>query len=182
MTLVSLPMYDWPEVETQTNKLWQLLASLLRDNGIDCPTQLDRNTSSATLWKSGNCLLSQTCGWPYAKELHTDLELLTTPIYEISGCDGTTHRSQLVCRKNDSRDSLADFKGGTVVINEAGSQSGHQAMKSALTAAALPSPFFKTGFISGAHRSSIAMVVNAEADIAAIDPSAGSWHSAMKRI
>lgn len=178
MNFVSLPMYDWPEVESYTDKLWQQLSSLLQDNGIDCPAQLDRNTPSSNVWKSGNCLLSQTCGWPYINGLSEDLNLLATPIYDIDGCDGTTHRSRLVCRKNDARDSLSKFKGATIVINDADSQSGHQAMKSALTEAALPAPFFTKGIISGAHRSSIAMVASGEADICAVDPV--SWQLAQR--
>lgn len=178
MKLVSLPMYDWPEVEAQTDRLWQQLSALLQDNGIDCPSQLDRKTGSSSLWNSGNCLFSQTCGWPYIKGLKSQLNLLTTPIYAIEGCDGTNHSSQLICRNNDPRDCLADFKDAIVVINAADSQSGHQAMKSALTLAALPAPFFGKGIVSGAHRNSIAMIANSEADIAAIDPV--SWQLAKR--
>lgn len=178
MKFVSLPMYDWPEVETQTNKLWQQLCVLLKDNGIDCPTILDRKTPSESLWKSGHCLFSQTCGWPYINKYHSHLQLLTTPIYDIDGCDGTYHRSRLVCRANDQRNTLAEFTAATVVINESDSQSGHQAMKSALTMASLPAPFFAHGKISGAHRHSIKMVAEGDADICAVDPV--SWQLALR--
>ena len=178
MSYVSLPMYDWPETQPQTDRLWKQLATLLQDNGIDCPVTLDRKTASATQWTSGDCLLSQTCGWPYIDHLYSHLTAITTPVYGIEGCNGTTHCSRLVCRADDPRLSLAEFSGATVVINEADSQSGHQAMKSALTAASLPAQFFAKGFVSGAHRQSIQLVANGQADICAVDPV--SWQLALR--
>ncbi len=178
MTYVSLPMYDWPEVETQTDQLGNLLATLLKDNGINCPSTLDRETASSTVWTSGKCLLSQTCGWPFISHLYEHVSLITTPVYDIDGCSGTTHRSRLVCRGNDKRGALAEFKEATVAINELDSQSGHQAMKSALTAASLPAPFFSKGIVSGAHRQSIKLVADGQADICAVDPV--SWQFALR--
>lgn len=171
-------MYDWPETESQTNRLWAELTTLLRDSGIDCPTTLDRKTASAEQWTSGACLFSQTCGWPYIDHIYSHLTSITTPVYDIEGCNGTTHRSRLVCRIDDKRSTLAEFSGATVVINEADSQSGHQAMKSALTTASLPAPFFSKGFVSGAHRQSIQLVANGQADICAVDPV--SWQLALR--
>lgn len=171
-------MYDWPETEAQTDRLWKQLATLLQDNGMDCPVTLSRNTASAKLWTSGTCLFSQTCGWPYINHLNTHLSLITTPVYDIDGCSGPYHNSRLVCRVDDQRQTLSEFSGATVAINEPNSQSGHQAMKSALTAASVSAPFFSKGIVSGAHRQSIQLVADGQADICAIDPV--SWQLALR--
>lgn len=174
----SLPMYDWPELSSQTDQLWQLIADVIADviakdiseHDLQPPEHLDRTSTMWESWMSPDCVFSQTCGWPYAESVYQHANLLVTPVYAAEGCKGMLNSSRIVCRSDDKRQSLADFYQSTVVINGEDSQSGYHAMRSALVADNLPAPFFAQQLISGAHRESIKRVAEGDADIAAIDP------------
>lgn len=176
MTLATLPMYDWPEVRTFTDRLWNDIAELLTEEGFDCPTALERTQEIPQIWESGHCLFSQTCGWPYITRYRNSLTVLLTPHYGIEGCEGAFNSSRIVCRQNDDRQKLEQFGQSTAVINAIDSQSGHQALKSSLASQSISAPFFKNCLISGSHLQSIKMVANETADICAIDPV--SWQLA----
>jgi len=174
--LVSLPMYDWPEVATQTDSLWQLIANEFRQLDLPAPDQLNRSEPLERLWTGGDILFSQTCGWPLVEKLGHSVSLLCGPIYNVEGCKSTMYSSRIVCRASDTRSELKDFQGSTVVINGENSQSGFQAMKSSLVERSLSGPFFSKQLVSGAHRESAKMVAGGQADVCAIDPV--SWQLA----
>ena len=174
--LVSLPMYDWPEVAEQTDSLWQLIANEFRQLDLAVPEQLNRSEPLERLWTGGDILFSQTCGWPLVEKLGRSVALLCGPVYNVEGCKSTMYSSRIVCRADDTRSKLKDFQGSTVAINGENSQSGFQAMKSSLVERSLSGPFFSTQLVSGAHRESASMVANGQADVCAIDPV--SWQLA----
>jgi len=168
--LVSLPMYDWPEVAEQTDCLWQLIANEFKQLDLAVPEQLNRNEPIERLWTGGDILFSQTCGWPLVEKLGRSVALLCGPVYDVEGCQSTMYSSRIVSRISDSRAELEDFHGSTVAINGENSQSGFQAMKSSLAERSLSGPFFSKQLVSGAHRESAKMVASGQADICAIDP------------
>ena len=176
--LVSLPMYDWPEVATQTDSLWQLIANEFKQLDLAVPEHLNRSEPLERLWTGGDILFSQTCGWPLVEKLGHSVALLCGPVYNVEGCKSTMYSSRIICRASDSRAELKDFQGSIVVINGENSQSGFQAMKSSLVEKSLKAPFFSKQVVSGAHRESANMVANGKADLCAIDPV--SWQLAKR--
>jgi len=166
----SLPMYDWPELSSQTDELWQMIANIIAEHDLQPPERLDRTLGMWEMWQHTDCVFSQTCGWPYAESVNKYANLLVTPVYTAEGCEGSLNSSRIVCRADDTRKTLADFYQSTVVINGEDSQSGYHAMRSALVTDNLPGPFFTQQVVSGAHRESIKRIVEGNADIGAIDP------------
>ena len=166
----SLPMYDWPELSSQKDELWHMIASIIAKHDLQPPERLDRNLSMWEMWQHTDCVFSQTCGWPYAESVNKYADLLVTPVYTEDGCKGMLNSSRIVCRADDTRKTLADFHQSTVAINGEDSQSGYHAMRSALVTDNLPAPFFARQLVSGAHRETIKRIVEGDADIGAIDP------------
>ena len=82
----SLPMYDWPELSSQTDQLWQLIADVIADviakdiseHDLQPPEHLDRTSTMWESWMSPDCVFSQTCGWPYAESVYQHANLLVT--------------------------------------------------------------------------------------------------------
>jgi len=169
-THVSLPMYDWPEVQGYNDQLWESIGKIFEQAGFATPQHLQRSMDSHELWSGEHCLFSQTCGWPYLQRYCDSVDLVLTPHYAVDGCKGAYNSSRIVCRKKDPRENLMEFRATRLVINAADSQSGFQAMKSALAAAGASAPFFSDCVVSGSHRESIRMVADEKADICAIDP------------
>ncbi|MEQ8297244.1 MAG: PhnD/SsuA/transferrin family substrate-binding protein [Nitratireductor sp.] len=92
--IAALPMYDWPEVRSETDARWAALAGRLRAAGVDAPAQLVRRNADmpavpggirdaagapiapdpatlppdgfdvATLWRHPRLLVAQTCWGP----------------------------------------------------------------------------------------------------------------------
>jgi len=168
--LVSLPMYDWPEVAEQTDRLWQLIANEFKQLELTVPEQLNRSEPIERLWTGGDILFSQTCGWPLVQKLGHSVALLCGPVYDVEGCRSTMYSSRIISRIRDARSELQDFHGSTVAINGENSQSGFQAIKSSLAEKSLSGPFFSKQVVSGAHRDSAKMVAGGQADLCAIDP------------
>ena len=55
--LVSLPMYDWPEVAKQTDSLWQLIANEFKQLDLAVPEHLNRSKPLERLWTGGDLSL-----------------------------------------------------------------------------------------------------------------------------
>ena len=67
--LVSLPMYDWPEVSDALDRLWGSIRQSLDELGVDAPVERARPDESITHWRNPSLLLSQTCGLPLRRYL-----------------------------------------------------------------------------------------------------------------
>ena len=173
-----LPMYDRPEIRTETDRLWALIRDRLRDGGVNAPEALDRTTPRAEAWLSPDLVLGQTCGLPFATRLAGRVALVGAPDYAVDGCPPGHYASALVVRSDDPRTELAAFAGATVALNERGSQSGHGALLAAVAPFARAGRFFGAVRLTGSHAGSIAAVARGEADIAAID--AVTWRLARR--
>ena len=51
LPVASLPMYDWPEVQGATDRLWRAIRDQLRAEGIEAPDRLTRPADPATTWR-----------------------------------------------------------------------------------------------------------------------------------
>ena len=78
-------MYDRPELREAQDTFWAAIHQILETNGIESPTQLDRNGFGIDFWKNKDLVLSQTCGLPYRKYLHNKVGLVATPNFEVEG-------------------------------------------------------------------------------------------------
>ena len=159
--LASLPMYDWPEVREATDALWHAMASRLQ---VDI--QLTRSPDAATLWRTPDLLLSQTCGYPLTHEFRGRLSYVATPHYQADGCDGPNYCSIVFARE---KSSLSAFRGMRAAINTRDSMSGMLALRLVTAPLASGEPFLSEEIYSGSHRASMEMVRVGAADVCAID-------------
>jgi ABC-type phosphate/phosphonate transport system substrate-binding protein len=168
--LVSLPMYDLPELTAATDAWWQGLRRHFERAGLrDLPEQLTRPADPETHWLQDRPLFSQTCGYPLTHALQGRATLLGTPRYSAPGCAGATYVSWLVVRADDPAQQLADLRGRRVAFNSRDSQSGCNTLRAMAAPLAERGRFFGDAIASGAHRRSLALVRDGAADAAAVD-------------
>lgn len=165
--IASLAMYDFGPAMAANDRLWTLIRSALQDRGIDAPQALTRGEAAYwPAWQSPDLLLSQTCGYPFRARLHDQVTYVGTPDYGVEGCLPGHYRSVFVVRRDDPRQTLAEFDGARFAYNEALSQSGWAAPQTHAARAGIRLP---ATVQTGGHRLSAAAVAEDRADIAAID-------------
>ena len=167
--IAALPMYDAPWTQAANDRLWAHVRDRLRARGIAAPEALTRNRGFFEVWNDAGLLLGQTCGYPYWKSLRRQAEILAAPIYGFAGCEGASHRSFLVARADDSRATLAEFRGDRAAVNGFDSNTGMNLFRAAVAPLAEGKPFFADVVETGAHAQSLLAVVDNRADVAAID-------------
>lgn len=170
--IAALQMYDWPEVQAETDAFWGRIAAALEDRGIAAPTALERPADLSTPWRAPGLVIGQTCGLPYVSGRCGTARLVARPDYGLDDASDGTYCSVLIARA-DAPGDLPAFVGKVAAVNEWGSQSGCNALADAVLDTGQTLPFFGAVALSGGHRSSAAMVADGRADIAAID--AVSW-------
>jgi ABC-type phosphate/phosphonate transport system substrate-binding protein len=163
-------MYDFPELAEAHDTLWAAVAARLGAAGLrDVPPQLDRHRGSRESWRHPALLLGQGCEYPLAKLHAEQIRVVATPRYTAPGCVGATYRSAVIVRTADSAQTLGDLRGRRCVVNEIDSNSGMNLLRAAIAPLAQGGRYFASVAISGAHRQSLALVADGEADVAAID-------------
>ncbi len=168
--LAALPMYDFAELQTAHDALWNALSQALIERGIpDVPLQLTRDLPHRDVWRRPSLLFSQACEYPIATSFGDVLTLVATPRYSAPGCEGALYRSAIVVRANDSAETLAELSGQRCVVNEPDSNSGMNLLRVAIAPLADGKSFFCSLEVSGSHRNSVEQIARDEADVAAID-------------
>ncbi len=162
--IAALPMYDRPELRSDTDALWAALRDALRARGIDAPDALTRDRDPWEVWQSPDLIFAQTCGLPFRARLHATVTLVATPDFALPGCPPGHYNSVIIAR------DAAVPAHPRLAVNDTLSQSGWAALHGWLTAQAiLPGPVTLTG----AHAASARAVTDGSADLAAID--AQTW-------
>lgn len=169
----SLPMYDRPELAEAHDEFWGNINVALSERGIISPKNLNKHGFGLSFWKSEDLVLSQTCGMPYRKHLHQEVNLVGTPDYAVDGCPPGYYCSHFIVRKDDLRNTVLDFKDAVFAFNEMDSQSGFAAAWNHLKK---KNVWFTRTLQTGAHLSSAKAVASKKADIASID--AVTWRFA----
>lgn len=169
---VRLPMYDWPEVRTATERLENALQDALVDvlglRPADCvPWPEDRGLE--VNWRQPGLLLSQTCGYPLTHALKGRVRPVGVPHYAADGCEGGRYCSHLVVARDSRFQALADLRGSRAVFNGPDSQSGMNAFRFEVAKLASGAPFFSSVRESGGHLASLRAVAEGVADIASVD-------------
>lgn len=174
----ALPMYDWPEIRPETDRLWAALAPAMRARGLAAPDRLERRRDPDELWRDPDLLFSQTCGYPFATSLRGTVRLVAVPVYRAEGCHGPSYRSAIVVRAGDGAAGPGDLRGRRAAYNAAHSQSGYSAFRAALAPFARGGRFFGETIETGSHRASMEAVGAGVVDCAAID--AVAWALAQR--
>ncbi len=161
--IVSLGMYDWAEVQRETDALWSAVRRVL---GQAAPPAVDRTTDMWAAWQSPELFLGQTCGFPYRTALHDRVTLVGTPDYGLPGLEPGCYQSVMVARAEDAGADWRDFLDRRLASNGPDSQSGWAAPQNM---AAEAGGRFTRVRETGSHRQSAEDVAAGRADIAAID-------------
>ncbi|OWV78565.1 phosphate ABC transporter substrate-binding protein [Rhizobium sp. N122] len=171
MPLASIAMYVTSKpLADATAELWSFLRRYLSQAGLtDLPKTLDRTVAYDEAWLRPDLLLSQTCGYPFARRLRGKVRLVATPVYDYPGCDGPLMRSFIIVRTESPLRSLEDLRGTTAAINSPDSNSGSNLFRAAVAPLAREGRFFGRIIETGSHGGSIAAVAEGRADSAAID-------------
>ena len=150
-------MYDLPGVERDVDLLWAAIAEHIDADRVRLrPDDLHRH------WRSGEFVLSQTCGFPLVETLDkvTVVGVFTTA---VGVGDGSHYQSVIVEPKLSSS--------GPVAINSWESLSGYVSLAHFLAVERPdvldPGPVSTT--TTGGHRQSLAAVASGEASLASID-------------
>ena len=167
----ALPMYDFPELRADTDALWGKLARSLNAAGIDgVPETLSRDRGHLEIWRDPNLLLAQACEYPLSVGLAGEVQLVATPLYTADGCFGPLYRSAIVVWRHEPVHRLSEMRGRRCAVNELSSNSGMNLLRAAIAPLAGNSAsFFESVTVSGSHRRSLQMIVDGDADLAAVD-------------
>ena len=164
-----LPMYDFPWTAAANDALWAAISARLAEAGVRAPMQLTRDGDLAALWRDPGLIFGQTCGCPYVTGLKDAVTLIATPEYGFPGCEGASHRSFIIRRASDSRNSLSEFRGASAALNAIDSNTGMNLFRAMIASVAGGAPFFGAIVVSGSHEASLAEVAEGHADLASID-------------
>lgn len=168
--LVSLPMYDLPELMAAHETFWQGLSRHLVTAGINAPPQaLAWPEDLYAHWRDPALLLSQTCGYPLKRQLEDQVRLVGVPIYNAPGCAGILYSSVLVVPRISPWEDIAELRGRRAAHCGTDSQSGYSALRHTVAPHARTGRFFDTITATTRHEESIDLVAGNKADIAAID-------------
>ena len=159
--IASLPMYDWPEVRTATDELWNGIA-----RHLGTTIALTRDGNHAALLTRDDLLFSQTCGYPFTHALAGKVTLVATPHYAVDGCDGPNYCSIIFAREQAPLEAL---RGAVAAVNGDDSMSGMLALKLVFQPLARNGRFFSRAIKSGGHIRSLIAVRDGMADVCAID-------------
>ncbi len=168
--IVSLPMYDWPELRSSHDLFWDLLCENLKTKGIDEPQKLSRAVKEDSYWLSPDLLFGQTCGYPFSTLLKGKARYLATPVYGVAGCARGYYSSAIIAHK-DSNIEPGNMSGSRFACNSLMSWSGYRTM---IREYGRLEDYFSEIAESGGHRNSARLVADGKADIAALD--AVCWH------
>ncbi|MGH6947865.1 MAG: phosphate/phosphite/phosphonate ABC transporter substrate-binding protein, partial [Kiloniellales bacterium] len=170
MSRASLPMYDLPEVAAATDAWWRGLACAFAREGIaDPPAALTRLGDHRLLWRAGDLLFTQTCGYPLTHAFADAFALVATPCYASPDCEGPRYRSLIVTRAEQGGMEIADLRGLRLAVNGHDSHSGANALRALVAPLAAGQRFFANVLETGGHLASLAAVTEGSADVCAVD-------------
>ena len=141
--------------------------------GIQCDFN-DDNTwqERAAQLDSGEAQIGWVCGPVYCGKSSGKFEILGSPVHKAERYNNKpVYYSDVVVRVNSPCDSFVDLKGSSFGFNEPISQSGHGCVKYKISTLDKEhwNGFFSKVTQTGAHLTSLDMIIKGEIDCAAID-------------
>lgn len=113
------------------------------------------------------------CGLPYVRKLDQatyPIELLAAPVMQGERYHNRPiYYSDVVVLTGSPFNKLTDLRKASWAYNEPGSHSGYNVVRYELAVRGEPSGFFGRVIVSGAHQTSLKMILNGEVDASAID-------------
>ncbi len=173
--LVSLPMYNLPEMQAANARFWAALRGILGETGLnDAPETLVFERGPVPDRLEPELLFSQTCGYPLETVFKGQAIRLGAPIYAVPGCGNPeyawpTHRAFFVVRAESSAQGLADLEGSIFLLNSPVSNSGMNLPRRALAEIAGGRKFFGAVIETGGHPASLDRLLRGDGDVASID-------------
>lgn len=168
--LAGLPMYDFAEIKSATDSLWQILRDDLMRRGLnDVPLTLTRPNDLPAFWSDASLLIGQTCGYPFTHGLCGTARYVATPCYTTAFSSGPLHKSLIIVHRDSEIRTLSDANGKICAINMADSNTGMNLLRLEIAKLKPQGTFFARVYETLAHRKSIQAVAHGEADIASID-------------
>ena len=168
--VASLGMYDSDALRDANDRLWSGIAAHLRAAGVgDVPDRLDRARPLDAVWDDPDLLLAQTCGYPMTMRWRGRLRYVATPWYRVSGCEGASHRSRVVVRRDAAADAIGALRGCRIALNDRESNTGMNLLRALVAPLAVHGRFFGSVVETGSHVASARLVADGDADGAAID-------------
>jgi ABC-type phosphate/phosphonate transport system substrate-binding protein len=168
--IAALPLYDFPELASATDRLWRAIAKRLKDAKLGgIPFSLTRSEDYAAAWNDPALLFGQACGYQLMKNFRGAAQIVGTPIYLSPGCEGPRHCSFFVTSANSGYKTLKELRGRVCAINGLDSNTGMNLLRAGIAPLAEGRAFFGSIILTGSHRASFKAVGNGYADLAAID-------------
>jgi phosphonate transport system substrate-binding protein len=126
-----------------------------------------------SLLEQGQIDLCWICGLPYVLKADQNpgwIKLLAAPVMQRDRyLNAPIYFSDVVVRRDSSYYNLVDLRGTRWAYNEPGSQSGYNITRYTLARLGERDGFFGPVIESGAHQTSLEMILNGEVDGSAID-------------
>jgi len=170
---ISLPMYDFAELQSSTTAVLDAIAAEVRqfgdDGQVDSPDSSNYSTL-ISLWRGTEMYLSQTCGLPYIEELQEFVDVLGTFLWDGISDDLGRYRTDIVVRDDFVATQVSELGGAQPVVTNTQSLSGWCSLGCALAEVTDDPKFVQPYLLSDRHVSSLQMLQDRVADVASIDP------------
>ncbi len=125
------------------------------------------------LLDAGQIHVAWICGLPYVRKADLadhPIELLAAPVMKAPRYeDRPIYFSDVVVRRDSTFRTFADLRGASWAYNEPGSQSGYNVVRHHLATLGEVEGYFGRVVESGAHQTSLRMILDGEIDASAID-------------
>ncbi len=132
-----------------------------------------------TLLDAGKIEMGWICGWPYVQSADQEdppFELLAAPVMANGRYQNRpVYFSDIVVHQDSPFFRFSDLRGASWAYNGLNSFSGYLVMQHHLAKMGQTAVYFKTAIQSGAHATSLQMILNQEVDSAAIDSTVLDW-------
>ena len=169
----SLPMYDFPEVQTSTKAILDALSDAFTKLGDASQTAFPESSIHVDLmrmWKDEATFFSQSCGLPFVEDLHDYVDIVATLKWTAISDDRGWYRTVIVAREELGVASLSEVGGLQPVITNQQSLSGWCSLGVALSDAGLDASYVLPYVESEGHAKSLQFLQDKRADFASIDP------------
>lgn len=169
---VSLPMYDFAELQTATRAVLGAIVTEARKLGDDaqvCETDVSNHAALLALWGGDEMYISHSCGQPYMEKLQKNVDVLGTFLWRDVSDNRGNYRSVIVVRGDFPASQPGELGGAQPVINNPQSLSGWCSLGVALSEVFSEANFVRPYLVSGGHVGSLQMLQDGVADVASID-------------
>jgi ABC-type phosphate/phosphonate transport system substrate-binding protein len=169
----SLPMYDFPEVQTSTKAILDALSEAFTELGDVSQASFPESSIHADLmsmWKDDATLFSQSCGLPFVEDLHDYVDIAATLKWTGISDERGWYRTVIVAREELGVASLSEVGGLQPVITNQQSLSGWCSLGVALSDIGANASYVLPYVESEGHAKSLQYLQDKRADFASIDP------------